>query len=177
MYPIEPESLGSAAPASYVNPLNSNAFEQMFCLIGLCKEGNANAAEVTKIAARNYAYLGWVVLSDADAKELGSTLAERSSFNADEDLVTNEGVLFRLSPGVEERLASNPQDQAELVRIKSEIPVMFEVLDPRAGHPCDAMHVLYLDGHIERIPMGTKFPATTTFVEAFPPPECDRRSR
>lgn len=177
MYPIDPESLGSASPASYINPLNANAFDQMFRLIGLCKEGDANAAEVTRIAARNYSYLGWVVLSDADAKALSFALAERSSFDPDGDLATGEGVLFRLSPGVEERLASDPQDQAELARVRSEIPVMFEVLDPGAGHPCEAMHVLYLDGHIERIPMGTKFPATTTFVEAFPPPERDRRSR
>lgn len=67
-------------------------------------------------------------------------------------------------------LASDPEDEGELQNIRRTVPVMYELLNPEAGHPCDAMHVLYLDGHVERIPMGDRFPATKVFIESFPPP-------
>lgn len=38
-----------------------------------------------------------------------------------------------------------------------------------AGHPCETMCVLYLDGHVERLRWGERFPAVPAFVDAFPP--------
>ncbi|MDZ4689457.1 MAG: hypothetical protein SH850_30650 [Planctomycetaceae bacterium] len=171
MYDIKPESFGSAVPASYINPLNNDAFNQMFEMIQLAKSGNVNAAAMTRRAACNYTYLGWVVMSDDDVLSLKSALKNRSQVALDQNLETSHGTLYRLVPDVETRFAANPSDLDELTELKSKIPVMFEVLDSNAGHPCEAMHVLFLDGHVERIPVGDRFPATQTFIKSFPPPK------
>jgi prepilin-type processing-associated H-X9-DG protein len=158
MFDIPLRLLGTVTPASYVNPLNVGSVDRMFEVIRLCKGGNSNADAVTRIVAQEYTYLGWVVMNDGDVKALKAALANRAEVDLNADISTSEGVLYRLSPGVEKHLT-----------IRQTIPVMFEVLDPRAGHPCDAMHVLYLDGHVARIPVGERFPATQAFLESFRP--------
>ncbi len=171
MHDLEPESMGSAVPASFVNPLNDDAFDQMLEMIRLRNGGNINAERMTRIAARNYIYLGFVVTSDKNVLLLKAALADRASVPLDRNITTSGGVLYRIAPGVEKYLAKDPNDMDELREVRHAIPVMFELLNRNAGHPCNAMHVLYLDGHVERIPFGDKFPATQTFVEAFPPPQ------
>lgn len=170
MYSVQPKSLGSATPASYVNPLNDDAFDQMFELIRLSRIGNSSSESVTRIAAQHYTYLGWVVMDDNDVRALKRALADRPSTALNENIWTSSSLLYRLSHGVERHLASDPEDEVELQNIRRTVPVMYELLNPEAGHPCDAMHVLYLDGHVERIPMGDRFPATKVFIESFPPP-------
>ena len=169
MFSVEPESLGSATPASFVNPLNDDAFDKMFELIRLSKRGNSASEAVTRRAAQHYTYLGWVVTNDQDARALKLALSDRTAVALDADITTPSGVLYRLVPDVEKTLASDPTDEAKLEAIRASVPVMYEVLNPKSGHPCEAMHVLYFDGHVERIPWGT-FPATEVFTQCFPPP-------
>lgn len=110
-------------------------------------------------------------MNDDDVRLLKSALADRANVSLDRDISTHHAVLYRLTPGVEKHLAKDPDNMGELKELRHAIPVMFELLDRNAGHPCDAMNVLYLDGHVERIPFGDRFPATQTFVDAFPPPK------
>jgi prepilin-type processing-associated H-X9-DG protein len=175
MYEVDLEHMGSAVPASYVNPLNDGAFNQMFEMIRLGRGGNANAAVATRMAACNYTYLGWVVMNDDDVLSLKSALADRSHA-LDQKIETSSGPLYRIEAGVETHFAANPSDQTELAALRAKIPVMFEVLDSNAGHPCQAMHVLFLDGHVERIPVGDRFPATQTFINSFPSPRLTFRT-
>jgi len=88
----------------------------------------------------------------------------------DADLPTPQGMLRRLRGGVEKEFASDPTNEASLAEARSQIPVFFEAMNAKEGHPMDAMHVLYLDGHVERVPFGQRFPATQQFVDCFPPP-------
>jgi prepilin-type processing-associated H-X9-DG protein len=170
MYDLQPEIMGSAVPASYINPLNDDAFNHMFEMMRLCKGGKTNAERMTRIAAHNYTYLGFVVRNHDDVQSLTTALSNRAGVRLDKDISTPNGILYRISPGVEKHLAKDPNDMNELKELRHVIPVMFELLDRKAGHPCNLMNVLYLDGHIECIPFGAKFPATQTFVDAFPAP-------
>ncbi len=169
MYDIQPENHGTATMASYINPLNDHAFDQMFEMIRLAKLGNSTHESATRIAAQNYTYLGYVVQNDDDIKALKHALTDRANISLMQDLHTQQGTLYRLAAGVEKHFASDPSDPIELQNLRRTIPVMFELINCAAGHPADAMHVLYLDGHIERITIGDKFPATNAFIQAFPP--------
>ena len=171
MYDVAPERMGSAVPASYVNPLNDHAFEQMIEMLRLWQGGNSNAVRMTQIAARNYTYLGFVVMNEEDVRLLKSALADRAHVSLDQDISTRDGVLYRITSGVEKHFANDPSDEDELREIRKTIPIMFEVLDSNSGHPCDRMNVLYMDGHVENTPFGSKFPATQTFVDEFRPPK------
>ena len=171
MWQLEPKHLGKSGAASFVNPRNGSSLDQMTRMIRLSNDGNTHADEVTRIAAGNYVYLGYAVRNSDDVGLLVSTLKNRKNISLDSDIQTPNGTLFRLCSGVEKSLASDPTDQNELDSLRRTIPVMFELTDRRNGHPCDSMHVLYLDGHVELIDIGEKFPATQEVVDAFSPPK------
>ncbi len=171
MHVVDPRQMESAVPASFVNPKLDNAVDRMFQMLELKSKGEKNADFLTRIAAQSYIYLGYVVLDEDDATALKSALADRSTANLDEDLITPEKTLYRLRPGVEQHFVDDPDDEAALGEARKLIPVMFESINTQAGHPGDVMHVLYLDSHIEAIPFGERFPAVPGFMDAFPPPD------
>lgn len=156
----------SAWPA-YVNPLLKDTEDRIDEIIDLAASGRDEA--VTRLAAQSFIYLGWVVLDEQDAKLLSEALSARASVPLDQDIVTPTRTLYRLRYGVEARLAANPADPAELRSLRGKIPVMFESMNTGAGHPGHFMHVLFLDGHVERIRWGERFPAVPAFMAAFPP--------
>ena len=170
MWQLEPKNLGKSGAASFVNPRNGNCLDQMTRMIKLGNRGNVHADEVTRIAAQNYVYLGYAVQNTNDVRILASTLSKRADISLDSDIQTPNGTLYRLRTGVEKSLANDPNDQNELDSLRCTVPVMFELVDRRNGHPGDTMHVLYLDGHVELIKIGDKFPAIQEVVDAFPAP-------
>lgn len=171
MYPLDPERVGEIVAASFVNPKFTHAEERMFGLIKRHREKKLSVEDMTRVAAQSYVYLGYAVMNGKEAHALSVALADRSKFDLNADLVTANGTLYRIQTGVERHFARNPEDEGSRQKARSEIPVFFEAMNAREGHPCDAMHVLYLDGHMEEIPFGSRFPAVQAFVEAFPP--CD----
>ena len=171
MWQIEPKNRSRSGMVSYVNPRNGNCLDQMTRMIRLSNDDNTNADEVTRIAARNYVYLGYVVQNSADVGLLVSTLKNRKNISLNSDIQTQNGTLYRLCAGVEKSLANDPTDETELNSLRRSIPVMFELTDHKNGHPCDTMHVLYLDGHVELIDIGETFPATQEVIDAFSPPK------
>ncbi|MBX3179460.1 MAG: hypothetical protein KF886_19050 [Candidatus Hydrogenedentes bacterium] len=170
MYLVKPERMGETVPAEFVNPKLDGAIDHMFHLIALGGEGNQNGDRITRLAARSYIYLGYVVLNESDVVALLTALADRSRINLEEDIETPERRLYRLRPGVEHIFADDPNDEKALADARRNIPIMYESINLDAGHPGDVMHVLYLDGHVEAIPYGERFPALPSFMDAFPPP-------
>jgi len=169
MYVVDPES----STAQYVNPKLSDAENRIFQIMELEHGGGDNKEIVTRLAAQSYIYLGWVVMGEKDVAALKKALADRSKVDLDADLITTHGTLYRLRPGVEKHFVGDVQDEAALLEARKRIPIMFESMNRKAGHPCDTMHVLYLDGHIEVIPFSKRFPAVQGFMDAFPPPALD----
>ncbi len=164
------EHYNSVTACSFINPKLSKAEKRMFRIKELVETEPVDWEAVTRLAAENFTYLGWVVRNESDISALKEALTDRAEVDLSADLRTPHGVLYRLREGVERQFVSDVNVHDALEKARSEIPVMFECLNAEAGHPCDAMHVLYLDGRIERIPFGQRFPATQTFVDAFPPP-------
>lgn len=150
-----------------VNPLNSNAMRQAIQILNLRKEETFDSERVTRIVAGNLVYLGWVIQDELDVQLLKTKLKNRSDEMRLNDVAGNTKTLYRLELGVEKHFAKDPTNKTELAIIRSKIPVLFERLDSTKGHPCEFMHVLYLDGHTERIKFGTKFPATKEFTSLF----------
>lgn len=168
-------SLYNGTPATFanlVNPKLSNAEDKIHNIIHLAQDKDRNMTTITGIAAESYIFLGWVVRNAEDVAALRETLtANWEGIDRDADLETNMGTLYRLAPGVERHFATNADDTRELARLRAEIPVMFEHVNRDTGHPADEMHVLYLDGHIDVIPYGERFPATDAFHQALYPDE------
>jgi hypothetical protein len=156
---------------TYVNPKLDRALDRMIQIGELTRDGKADAQLLARLAAQSYIFLGYVVVNERDVALLKQAVADRSSVNLRNDIVTLDGALYRLRHGVERHFVQDPNDEEALVRASAAIPVMFESMNAKAGHPCDVMHVLYLDGHIEAIPFGTRFPSLQSFMDAFPPPE------
>lgn len=170
MFLVKPEEMGETVPADYVNPKLDGAIDRMFHMIALGREGNQNTDTLTRLAAESYIYLGYVVLNEDDAAALGTALSDRSKVDLEGDIELPEKRLYRLRPGVERSFVDDPDDEKALADVRKRIPVMFESINLEAGHPGDVMHVLYLDGHVEAIPYGERFPALPSFMKAFPPP-------
>ena len=161
MWDVQPDT----QVTSLVNPRNNNSLDQMKRMLKLSKLGNGEG--MTRVAAKNYLYLGFVVRSQEEVFALQSAVGDRENVSLTQDLHASCGTLYRLSPNVEQRLAQDPADAGEIARLRHDIPVMFELPSRRNRLPFDSMQVLYLDGHIEEIPIGDKFPATAEFIEAF----------
>lgn len=170
MYLLEPDAMAEAVPASYVNPKLDGAVDRMFHMLALRREGNQNTELLTRLAAQSYIYPGYVVLNEDDATALSTALSDRSKVNLDEDIVTPGKRLHRLRAGVERNFVVDPNDKTALADMRKRIPVMFESVNTEAGHPADTMSVLYLDGHVEIILYGERFPALPSVMKAFPPP-------
>lgn len=171
MFDVDTGSFNGAMCASFINPLNDDALTQMCQMIRFAKIGDSNIQSATRLAANNYVYLGWVIGSDQEIPAFKHALEKRASVALNENLQSSNGIFYRLSPGVEKSLASNPNDGTELAKLRRSMPIMFEVMKSQASKPRGEMHVLYLDGHIECVPMGSRFPATQAFVDAFQPPK------
>lgn len=158
--------------ANLVNPKLSNAEDKIHNIIHLAQDKDRNLTTITRLAAESYIFLGWVVRSEEEVAALSETVtADWEGVDRDADLETGMGTLYRLAPGVERRFATDSEDGEELARIRAGIPVLFERVNRDAGHPADEMHVLYLDGHIDIIPYGERFPATDAFHQALYPDE------
>ena len=136
----------------------------------------------------SYYYLGYVLLSEEEGlafidayKNLGlpTTDAVRDAVELNEVIRPiyvpkgkgnlGESKIFPLTEDVgSKKLAwilsrRDPWGTGHHVWASSEIPIMWERPD---NHPPDGGHVLYLDGHVEFVKMGEKFPISPGFLAA-----------
>ena len=116
---------------------------------------------VTLTVAKSYVYLGHVVRDVAELEQFVQGVAAYAPEQREDGIPADDGGLLpRLRVEVEKFFVTDVNDTEEVSRIASEIPLMFEVPYPE-GDPrhIGSYNVLYLDGHVELVPYGKRFPA------------------
>ncbi len=153
----------------YVNPRLEDAESMIRYMWSTVEDTPEQIREVHRIAAENYIYMGYAIQGIDDVRALVAARYGDPGFDPNSDIVTPTGTLYRLRAGVEQYLAADGADDAELARIRGEIPVYIERANAAAGHPMENIHVLFLDGTIEEIAFGARFPATQEFLDTLFP--------
>ena len=162
------ESQGGRFPAKTSGP---SAFHpEMEGLVHLLDEKGADASELIAYLKGQrgvkVCYLGYAVTDEKS----GLALLEEVSGYTDKELPHDvyvsraEGgydTIYLLREGVERFLITDINDPAGSAITQSEIPVVWEVPDPRDG---DGGWVLYMDGHVEWKSYPGEFPMTETFI-------------
>lgn len=154
----------------FVNPRLKNARERMFQIIELSRSEPVPIQSLTRLAAQDYIYLGYVVRDQQEAAALAEALIDRSGTDLSADIDSPAHTFYRLAKDVELRLLEGPKDDAAAERLRATLPVMVERVDTTRGHPGDTCHVAFLDGHIEELSFGSQWPATQAFMDTFPAP-------
>ena len=127
--------------------------------------------KATRIAADSYVYANWVIRDDSDADTLAKKYAGLSDGDYDRDIVTDKRTFYRLRDNVERLLDTESAEGAAPAATAITIPVMFDnVQKARSYHKPPGSNVLYLDGHVEFLKYGERFPATKAAADAFAPP-------
>lgn len=146
-----------------VNPRRPDADKLVERLNQLLESEPVDWREVTRIAAKSYAYPGWVVKSDAEASALDSALKKLARADLGDSIETNAGMLHRPREGVERFLITDINNPAGAVVAQATIPIMFETaLEDQAG-----VNVGYMDGHVTFVRPDGGFPATETAQRIF----------
>jgi prepilin-type processing-associated H-X9-DG protein len=127
----------------------------------------------TRIAAKSYTYAGWVMEGEEDARLVQMARAGLGPDGLDEDIKIAGATVPRLREGVERFLITDINNAAGSAAAQSLVPVMFEAIESAEGQK--GINVLYMDGHVEFVPLGTKFPALESVGVLFgrpdPPPQ------
>ncbi len=144
-----------------------------------CKVGEVHPDCITDMS---YVYLGWLVTSDEEAEAFFEAYDKLAPEDRDKDIVVADGkgnggsnVIHRLKRGAESFLNDPPKTAAD-------IPIVWDrpYTDPaNFSHIPPSGNVLYLDGHIEFVKLGEKFPMTETMARLLderpraPIPDCE----
>lgn len=120
----------------------------------------------------SYFYLGYAVTSESEARAFLAAYEKHvranDVFEGDLSVRHGEGIkggdaLLRLRDGVERFYVADLANPLAVQEQAASIPVMF---DRAPHHQPESINVLYLDGHVENVPMGAKFPALPWFLDA-----------
>ncbi len=159
---------GAIAPAiDFVNPFLHDSINTAFELNSLPEDSEVEDAAILCVGASGYIYLGYAARTMEEARILFEARRAGAITDPDHDVVFNGVKLYRLRRELANDLAGDSASADEVYEIAASIPVLMEAMNDRLGHPCKEMSVLYLDGHIERISYGSKYPATPEFTSLF----------
>lgn len=161
---IYPEFLND--PDVLVNPDSDNYQELRGALDEALAKKTPDWERADRIVAQSYVYTGYPL---KDESELEVFQEARDRRNADE-LRADGKVLYQLREGIERFYITDINNPAASALMQSDIPILVE--NPASRD--DGVYVLYMDGHVEFVPKGEKFPATKAFQKAFPPPPLDK---
>jgi len=115
-----------------------------------------------RIIGRQYIYLGWALRDEKDWERLLSVPNPVPGA----DLKVGDESLYWLQEGVEMHFVSDSSNPAEAAEQQNLIPVMCD--NPAANnHIPLGVNVLYLDGHVEYVKMGARFPALPSVAKYF----------
>jgi prepilin-type processing-associated H-X9-DG protein len=160
-------------PAVLVNPDLPDAGEIVDQLSKLLAETPVDWEEVTVLAARSYTYTNWTVQEDSEVKDLRAGYMQLARADYDNDLEVGDRTFYRLREGIERFFITEINNPAGSAMAQSDIPVMFEAIQEetprRLFHKPPDYNVLYMDGHVELLEYGERFPATETAADAFRP--------
>ena len=131
-----------------------------------------HAPAPSDIGDYSYFYLGYALTSESEARAFLTAyekyVSNNDVFEDDLSVTPGEGInggdaLLRLRDGVERYYVADIANPLAVQEEAARIPVMF---DRAPHHQPESINVLYLDGHVENVPMGAKFPALPWFLDA-----------
>lgn len=119
-----------------------------------------------QLLARSYVYTGYVLLDESALAAFQSALAATEAPDLEADLETADKLLRRLKKDVEYFFVTTRNDPQAAAATRATIPIMFETLQSSVfGRNPDGANVLYLDGHVEYVRFGERFPVTADVAE------------
>jgi prepilin-type processing-associated H-X9-DG protein len=145
-----------------INPELPNANELNDQLRGALAKSPPDWDVAHHIVAQSYVYTGYDVKDDSDLAEFQEARARARG----EDLEIAGRRIYRLREGVERFYITDINNPAASAAAQLDIPVLMENPSTRDR----GIHVLYMDGHVEFLERGEKFPATEAARRAFPLP-------
>jgi prepilin-type processing-associated H-X9-DG protein len=112
----------------------------------------------------SYYYLGYAVQNEADVDRFAKAYQERveKGQKFDKDLDTPQGPLFFLREGIGRFLITDINSTDDGLRAQAAIPLLIERPD---NHEPPGGNVLFLDGHVEFIRYGERWPMTKTVLD------------
>ncbi len=140
-----------------VNPNLPNADKLAAQLEEAASKDPIDFETITRIAAKSYTYTGWTIQDEETFAKVRRQYAKLEPEDRLSDLNIEGEVVYRLREGIERFFISDINNPAATAMAQSEIPIMFET-DP-ASQPTPGCNVLFMDGHVEFIPLGDAFPA------------------
>ncbi len=171
-----------------VNPTHPEANQRNNELRALLQDGAAHAedvAQMERIAAESYIYLGYAVTTEEGALRLLDAYEAHANDQATDDepvldsdielaqaLPSGMDTIFRMREGIERFLIADINNPRAAAEVQAEIPLMIERTTGTAG----PINVLYLDGHVDEVTPGA-FPNTPAFMQAVAAMEALRPAR
>jgi hypothetical protein len=152
---LYPEYLSN--PEMLVNPRRPGARTQEERVRKLFTRDEIPWREVTRIAAENYSYPGHALTSEEELRRLVETGPV---------VARVEASAAPLQEGVERFFITDINNPAAIKGVA--IPVL--VARPPEGAKAGDVGVLYMDGRVERLPLGGRYPATPETLELLSPP-------
>ena len=146
-------------PSVFVNPSSEDFSVDERKLEDLQAEDTIDWGAMTQVASNNYTYIGWTVQDEDGLAAVVAALAGADDgWTTEEDIVRGREMVPRLRQGIERFMITDINNPGASAHSQSEIPVMFETMDP--DNPQEGYNVLYMDGHVEYVLYGEKFPIT-----------------
>ncbi len=152
--------------ADLINPKNRNAKRQIREIVKLASREPLDHEAIARLSSKHFICLGWTVQNVEQARELRAALEKDWGLDRSKPISTSSGTLYPLALAMLKKASEDANEAQQIESLASSIPVLMENVDKTQGHPGDTMHVLFLDGHIDEIPFGSKFPATQEFLDA-----------
>jgi len=156
-----------------VNPSHPRAGELREELASICAARPIDYEAATRIAARSYTYAGWQMLDEDEARLVQLARADLGPEGLNEDIRAGGSTVHRLREGIERFLITDINNAAGSTEAQSSIPVMFETIESAEG--ARGLNVLYMDGHVEFVRLGARFPALDGVGALFQPSDSPPR--
>jgi prepilin-type processing-associated H-X9-DG protein len=119
------------------------------------------------LMAQTYVYTGWVVRNDSDVEIMKRCRDEKGIHIG--DIESENTHLLWMREGVEDAFITDANDPQAKALAQATIPVM--IARPRSNKYYDVVPVLFMDGHVEKIPLDTAPEHIKALIELFPEPK------
>jgi prepilin-type processing-associated H-X9-DG protein len=158
-------------PRIFINPRLPDAEGRYDRMLSALEETPPNWDAAHRVIAEGYAYLPWATQDLQDFERLADRFEAVGVDAPYADLLEEDGSVtaYRIQTGVgkffmPESSVSGPSNSFE--DANASIPVMFEALfSPEEAKKRWDFNVLYLDGHVERIEYGERYPVLPEVAE------------
>ena len=152
-------------PYVLINPRASTVEEDSEAFQKAFQSDPIDWKTMSRIAAENYTYTGWLMKDEADA-QLINEVRRRTRVSPDKPIQIAQATIPRLSEGIERFLITDVNNPGQQERT-AQVPVAFENLAAARDFTPPGCNVVFMDGHVEWIRYGTKFPVTKAVADAF----------